>query len=178
MNKFALISISTLLLAQTANASITHSLVQSSPAGLPPGVFAWDLRVTVSGDDWTSTDLNATAFVGSFQNPNPLNIYNPGVNDADTWFDATFGDPSFAGGPIITSTSISATWFRIPPNGGDGTFTIARILATSNAEFQISGASSTYNGGAQLTTYSFYVPSPSALTVLAGAACVGRRRRR
>jgi hypothetical protein len=172
--------------APAASAALSHSLVQSNPVGLFPGMEAWDLQVTVSaGDDWTSSSMNANLSAGMFFNPHVSDTFvSVAANDPDTWFAATSAAPNpmglastnFAGAPFVGNFLITAVWFDTA-NAGAGTFTIARILASTGATFTVSGSSTSLLGGSQTTAFSFNVPGPGALGMLAAGACIGRRRR-
>lgn len=181
--KNALAWMCVMALSHSAHASLTHALVQSFPVGLPPGVDSYDLLVTVSaGDDWQHSQMISTALSGSFVDPSPVNINIPGFNDADTWFAATSAPPNSPGVTSfifvsITPAGISAAWFD-NTSAGAGTFTIARILVTSDAVFEISGFSLATLDPTPFPYFFTNVPSPGALALLGLSGLVGSRHRR
>jgi len=163
-----------LLLAQDASTQITHSLVEVAPAGLPAQTRAWDLRVTLSpasGLAWSATDVRADATSGAFLDLDPAHIYT-GTNDADIWFAAASSPPNFAGPPpalvvpptidtqeigAFVSESVQGTFF--------GTFVVARIVASDDTSFTVTGAS--FDSNFQPYDYSFSV-DPAECFLLIG----------
>lgn len=181
-----------------ASADISTSLVEV-PNGLGAGSATYDLKVTVSGgDDWTSTSMKSSISGGTYYNdalggnsqPNPaLFPFAPNLQ-WDTFATQPEGWPNvggqgagigFAGTPVFGNTSIDATWFDTPTNGGDGTFTLARISVQglqAGWVLKLDGAHTTVKGGATLYPYSFTVPEPSTLGLLVLGGLAGLIRRR
>lgn len=184
-------------LAVAASADISTSLVPV--AGAPAGMQSYDLVGTVdAGDDWTSTAMKASISGGSFYNdalggnsqPNPaLFPFAPNL-PWDTFATQPEGWPNtpgqgagigFAGTPNFLATSVDATWFDTPTNGGGGSWVLARLTVTglqTGWVLKVDGTHTTVKGQATLFPFSFTVPEPSSLSllVLGGVAALIRRR--
>jgi hypothetical protein len=184
MRKFVAVSIA-LATSAAALADVATTAQKTAVPGLPPGAEAWDLMITVSGnDDWTSASMDSVQNAGgaSFLDPNPaVNFYLKGFNDADTW--CTSPDPGtlgFASALVVAPGSVKATWFDTG-NTGDGSWTIARIVVQPGSPgwtATLKGAHTAKNSQGTLLPYSIVIPEPSTLglLVLGGLATLIRRR--
>lgn len=185
------------LLASAARADFATSLVPV-PNGLGPGTATYDLVLTVTLNDmWTSTSMKATLSgatfyhhpLGSNTQPDPALLvafpalaWDTFVTCPDGWPN-TLGQgliPGFAGVQNFGATTTEATWFDTPPNGGDGTWVLARLTLKDLAgawTLKAEGAHSTIKGS-MLIPFSLTVPEPGGLAVLAFGAVVLARARR
>lgn len=154
--------------------------------GLGPGTATYDLTITVpQGNDWTSTAMVATLSGATFYQhpgggntqPDPLLLNLFPTLAWDTFMTCPDGwpntagvgiTPGFAGTPLFGATKIDATWFDIPPNGGGGTWTIARFsLQDLGASWRMTVAGShTKTKGGNLVPFLLRIPEPAAAILL------------
>ena len=148
-----------------------------------------DLQVTLDpGERWAATDLDAELTSGNFYNVSAANggadfvqksVWSilPAVQ-ADTAVSASgFGRPTilgkfnpFGGPAVFTSTSVNAA-FGALQDTGTGTFTVARLTVSKNANGTIIGdEGSTETDANHLKPYSFVIQNgqPVSLSSISG----------
>lgn len=191
------LAVAALLAAGRTGAGISTSLVEI-PNGLGPGFLTYDLVVHVSGEDhWTSTSLHGSVVRAKFYhhwgggNTQPNPHYFPYFPELqwDTFITTPEGwpntptqgqPPGCAGLCTMTATQIDISYFDTPPNNGDGDWVVARISVEPLGpawQVKLWGAQTTVKGQATLYPYSFTVPEPSGLLLLAASAGLAALRR-
>jgi len=162
--------------------------------------FTVDLWVElINGDDWTTTEATATIDGGEFFD-HPFNDETPPwfmhvphypALEFDSFYCSTeadlnnvppYTDPRFAA-EHHEAQYRHAVWFDVPPNGGVGTFLIARYTIKALPEdlpvtFHVQGQSTTLDGGG--TPYPFeltcVIPEPTSVALLGLGLTLIRRR--
>jgi len=183
MARQALLTIALMTAVVAAQADIDSRLDIYQPAVVPGSdplvpdfndgaYFTVDLIVTVYGeDDWTSTAAVAE-LRGGFFFEHPLGgdtPPDPGLFDeypALEWdshyASSQAGEDPLLGGEVINEHMYrDATWFAVPPNGGDGTFVLARYTVKTtcpeSCDMRLSGAHTTRNHGGGLQSFDLEV---------------------
>ena len=147
----------------------------------------YDLMVEVTGgDDWTSTAAEAFTDTMFWEHPTNNEDFPQsgfwGLREAleyDSFYSATpnWEVPGFAGAVVNDPQFRSATWLATPPNGGNGTFTLARYTVEEGGFLEVVGTSTSAFGGAILDSFSLFIPAPSTAALLGLGGLLARRRR-
>ena len=210
MRKFVTIVVVFSLTAMAANAAITYDFSFVGTKSISATNYnVYDLVVTVTGtyedvngdtqtSDWTSAVMDIDLTTGSFyQDAMGSNTEPPAAWIAmvpslewDTYAAVPAGDPSvasFAGTPVLDATNYDASWFD-SADDGTGTFTVARLTVTTDADSNGDFTGTVYDRstagtGVDIVGWSVdggnFIPEPATMGLLAmGSLALIRRRRR
>ena len=184
MRNALLIASILVIAAGAAHADISTAFVPTGQIDVGGTIYnAWEMQVTTD-TDWTNAQLHILLTQGSFvyDEPPGFCLAAPGLCPPPL---TRVIPPNLIGPATATDTEFGASWFDVA-NNGPGTFTIAQIVMTQDAEgslfgkvYDVETAGTGVPIGLEYSAISNgMIPEPATLSLLATGGLIMLRHKR